>query len=120
MQSLGKVFRRTRTTMIESESDANSKELETLFGLREGDYFEFDQDIPRRKYPLRRTARVLSVERVWFNQAGGYTATFLAAPLLQGGGLGTSKRIYLVRDKKGASITRMACGGCEHFRKVEI
>lgn len=51
----------------------------------------------------------MSIESVWFNRRGGYTADVKVAPLLCGGRVGNTRSLLLVVNAGGGKVRQ--CGG---------
>lgn len=99
MGTLGKAMKATRTQMIESEAEIMSQEFTRRFGMRDGDYLRFKKNGSEWKQ-----ARIMSVDCVFFNQRGGFTAEVTIAPLLVGGRLGKTRCLFLAINANGSGL----------------
>jgi hypothetical protein len=79
--------------MNEHAADSVAADFERRFGLRDGDYIEFDRNSSHG--PQRRQARILYAEGVYENEGGGYSANVVVLPLLATGELGRSLNLLL-------------------------
>lgn len=99
MGTIGKILKATRTQMIENEADHAASEFMKRFGLRDGDYIRL-----RKNGGFWTTARILSVENVWFNQNNGYSAEVTITPLLVSGKIGKTRSCYLTVNANGTGL----------------
>ncbi len=99
MGTIGKILKATRTQMIENEADHAANEFMRRFGLRDGDYIRL-----KKRGREWTTARILSVESVYWNGAGGYTAEVTITPLLLSGKIGKTRSCYLSINANGGGL----------------
>ena len=99
MGTIGKAMKATRTQMIEGEADSIASDFTDRFRMRDGDYLRF-----RKTGQLWKRARVISVEKCYWNNAGGYTAWITIAPLLAQGQLGKTRSLYMAVDADGSNL----------------
>ena len=99
MGTIGKAMKTARTRMIESEVDSIADDFTHWFGLRDGDYIRY-----RKTDQPWKQGRIMSVESVYGNQAGGVTADVTIAPLLVSGRLGKTRCLLLVVDDNGDNL----------------
>lgn len=99
MGTIGKLMKATRTQMIESQADRIARDFTTYFSMRDGDYIRVGKD---GKKPT--DARIMSVNDVYFNANGGWTASITIAPLLVTGQLGKTKSCLLTVNSQGKNL----------------
>lgn len=111
--SMGKIARSmkaTRTQMIESEAERAAEDFAIHFNLRDGDYIRY------HSWRGTKIARIMSAEHVHYNQAGGWTASVVVAPLLAGGVLGTTRRLILCINANGKGL----CGLGMKYKQDQV
>jgi hypothetical protein len=99
MGTIGKAMKASRTQMIESATEMESEKFTRWFGMRDGDYIRY-----RKTGHQFKQARIVSVESVYSNQAGGWTAEVTVAPLLVSGKLGKTRSLYLAVTAAGSGL----------------
>lgn len=103
MGTIGKMMKKTRSEMIEREVDSVAEEFLRRFGLRDGDYIEFDRwNSSGSLLPTK--ARIVSIENCWRNANGGYTAFLQVVPLLVNGRLGNSRSLMISVNANGTGL----------------
>jgi hypothetical protein len=111
MGTIGRAMKATRTQMIESAAEMEAEKFTLYFGMRDGDYIRY-----RKTGQEFKQGRIISVESVYGNQRGGWTAEVTVAPLLTSGKVGKTRTLYLVvnsncRGLKGVHF-------CDHVERV--
>jgi hypothetical protein len=106
MGTLGRMFNRTRRELIEVDANETAEEFVKRFGMRDGDYLEFERFNNKGK-SLPTLARIVSVEAVWWNANGGYTANVKVAPMLGGGRIGNTRSIFLTVRANGTGLSSL-------------
>ena len=99
MGTIGKLMKATRTQMIGDEADHISSEFVRRFGMRDGDYLRL-----QKRNGQQTRARIISVESVYWNNAGGYTADITVAPLLVNGKIGKTRSCMLSVNANGGGL----------------
>ena len=97
--TLGKSMKRTRTQLVETETDNIASEFHQRFGMRDGEYVEYQKDT-RAGGSVVVLARILYVEDCYYNQGGGWTANIKVVPMLSGGRLGSTRTITIAMGGK--------------------
>lgn len=90
--SLRDTFVSTRGELSRGDSRAVSGMFREHFHLQEGDYLE----IRPKGIGSWKSCRILTVQRCYSNQAGGYTADLTVARLLASGQIGTGRYLTVV------------------------
>ena len=105
MGAIGKMLKRTRTKMVESEAERTANEFAERFRMRDGMYIRYTRNTSHGG--MDTTGRIMSIESVFYNQRGGYTAIITVAPLLQTGQLGSTRRLMIAtQGKRVVQITQ--------------
>ncbi len=99
MGTIGRAMKATRTQMIESATEMEAEKFTRYFGMRDGDYIRY-----RKTGQQFKQGRIMSVESVYWNQRGGWTAAITVAPLLTSGKLGKTRTLYLVVNANGSGL----------------
>lgn len=110
MGSIGRSLKASRTNMIGVEMEEAASAFTDYFGMRDGDYIEFHRGVSD---PWSATGRILSIERVFWNQRGGVTACVMVVPLLSSGRLGKTVTVTMCVDGRGRSVRQVGSGGYE-------
>lgn len=67
--------------------------------MRDGDYIRY-----RKTGSQWKIGRIMSVESVYWNQAGGVSADIVVAPLLTHGKLGKTRSLYICVNANGSGL----------------
>lgn len=102
MGTLGKTIKKTRTKMIERGADEIAREFTKRFGMKDGDYIEFERSSSGGKKLSQ--GRIFSVDQCYFNKGGGYTAWVHVLPLLVDGKLGRTTTVYMTINEDGSGL----------------
>lgn len=89
MGTIGKAMKATLLNLIESREDAIAAEFEKRFGMRDGDYLRHERD---GKWIQ---CRIMSVQSVYYNRKGGWSAMVVVSPLLASGRVGRTRTLCM-------------------------
>lgn len=99
MGTIGKALKATRTQMIESESERIARDFTELFRMRDGDYIRY-----RKTGEHWKQARIMNVEKCYWNSKGGCTAWITVIPMLCQGKLGKTRSLVLCVNENGGDL----------------
>lgn len=89
--------------------DSTAEVFLSYFGMRDGDYIEFQRG---RANPWSVTGRILAVEDVYWNARGGITANVMVVPLNRNGKLGKTVSVTMCVNADGTGLS--GPGGSKH------
>lgn len=101
--TLGRATKHSRSAMLELEAEETAAEFVRRFHIRDGDYIAYWRKTAHGH--VKTQARVVSVDHVYQNQAGGFTARVAVMPLLSSGRIGNTARIELIATAGGSLST---------------
>lgn len=114
-ETKGEVEMNITEFMIESQAMARvtectrvEKEFESIFGASVGDCVEFIRIMGDRQIPT--VGRIIEVQDIYQNSAGGTTATVRVVPLLASGRIGNSRSVQFATKRGSRSLTGLGVG----------
>lgn len=112
---IGKAMRTTRTKMVGASVDHAAAEFYKRFGMKDGDYVEFERWNNSNK-KLKTIARMVSVDACFANSHRGFTACVKVVPMLQGGLLGVTRTLWMTVNANGGCFSGLG----RDVRRIEL
>ncbi len=100
--AFGRMIHKTHTSMLTERVHGVAEEIQERFGLRDGDYIEFDKEFGDRV--ITTTGRMIAAEACYPNQGGGYTGIIKIMPLLLDGRVGNSRSLTICTNSSGTGL----------------